>query len=231
MTNNRKIDLSGKTFDNWSVLSQAGNTARGGTTWFCVCKCGAERIVIGADLRHGKSKSCGCEKFSIGNHQRKHGMSSSRLYTTWKNMRARCANKNKARYGGRGISICAEWSDFSVFSNWAKNSGYSENLELDRINFDGNYEPNNCRWVDEKTQSRNRSIVLCANDGRTWAEIAEDNGIPQTIFQNRLCSGNWPPEIAATWPVGKRRAKRNRDSEGKFISNGPPLWRRNASDN
>ncbi len=109
-------------------------------------------------LDHGKNqKSCGCHKGF------KHGDSTKELYKTYYNMKNRCLNENNSDfkyYGGRGITICPEWAnDYVVFRDWALNNGYQEGLEIDRRDTNGNYEPNNCRWVTHKVNSRNR--VYC----------------------------------------------------------------------
>lgn len=225
--NPRLIDISGQQFDRWTVLQKAGNDSRGGAIWLCRCACGTERGVLGADLRQGKSRSCGCEgsRATVGARSKTHGATRTRLYTTWKNMKKRCADLADPRYGGKGISVWQEWHDFAAFRDWALANGYADDLTIERKDSDGDYHPGNCEWADAKTQARNRSIVLRAPDGRAWAEIAEEHGIPATVMQNRIHSGGWPPEVAATWPVGKRRATRPRTEAGKFAAH-EPTWRR-----
>ena len=91
----------------------------------------------------------------------KHNNSSSRLYGIWDNMKQRCGNKNAAnykRYGGKGISVCSAWERYSLFHDWAMANGYAEHLTLDRIDNNGNYEPDNCRWATYTTQNRNQQI-------------------------------------------------------------------------
>lgn len=107
----------------------------------------------------------------------KHGMAKSRIWNIWTGMRDRCSrpnNKNYQRYGGRGICVCPEWdSDFQNFYDWSMENGYSDDLTIDRIDNDGNYEPSNCRWVTRKEQTRNRSITKTI----PLARIAEIDGI------------------------------------------------------
>lgn len=116
------------------------------------CFCGNEFKTILRHIKTGNTKSCGCLN-------PKHGLINHRLYKAWANIIQRCNNSktlNYKDYGERGITICNEWkNDFIAFYNWSLENGYSENLTIDRINHLGNYEPNNCRWTDKKTQSRN----------------------------------------------------------------------------
>ena len=108
-----------------------------------------------------KQKSCGCVKNELISESKiKHDDSFSSLYSSWSHLKNRCENTNNDAYkdyGGRGITICNEWAnDYTVFRDWALNNGYQENLQINRINNDGNYEPNNCNWVTSKENSRNR---------------------------------------------------------------------------
>ena len=96
----------------------------------------------------------------------KHGMTHTRIYQTWADMKQRCTNKNNPfyhRYGGRGIKVCDAWNDFVPFYKWAIENGYSENLTIDRINNNGNYEPSNCRWATQQEQSLNKKHLPNSN--------------------------------------------------------------------
>lgn len=124
------------------------------------CKCGTIKKVQLAELTSGNTKSCGCYNYEKSKlNFKKHGQSDTRLYKIWKDMNKRCYNYNSinySNYGGRGIIICEDWkSNYVNFMNWSNDNGYSDDLSIDRINVNGNYEPNNCRWVDRFTQNTN----------------------------------------------------------------------------
>jgi len=162
------IDMIGKKFGSLTVVGRAGSTRFGCALWRCRCSCGIrscrkETIVKGSNLRSGFTRSCGC---NVG-HGKTHGRIGERLYGVWSEMRQRCLNpnnKNYSYYGGRGITVCAEWDDYAKFREWALANGYNPvsprgQCTIDRINNDGIYEPSNCRWIDTKTQNANRNFT------------------------------------------------------------------------
>lgn len=162
----RAKDISGERFGKWTVLSRAGSNKDGRAMWLCECDCGTVRTVVGKTLIAGTSQCCGCTRKenaarASSNTNRKHGMRNTRLYVIWRSMKGRIkypSTNSYERYGGRGIRVCEEWeNDFSKFSDWALSHGYSEDLTLDRIDPDGDYEPSNCRWATWSEQARNRS--------------------------------------------------------------------------
>ena len=211
--NGRIKDLTGKRFGRWSVLAFAGVDKNGKATWLCRCDCGTEKLVVGGNLRSGISTSCGCyEKELIT----KHGHYNTRLYQIWQDMKQRCCNpKNNyyKNYGGRGISVCNEWLDnFIPFMEWAYANGYQENLTIDRINVNGDYEPSNCRWTTVKEQNRNTTVnklITYNGETRCVAEWAEKLGLSKSALLNRLRSPNYTLEQAMSEPAGFRRYKNN----------------------
>jgi len=122
----------------------------------CICECGKHVFIPIYNLVRGQTDNCGC--YTSKKHST-HGMHKVRLYKIWDGMIQRCTNSNRSEYvyyKGRGISVCAEWLVFKNFRDWAESQGYLDNLTIDRINNNGNYEPSNCRWVGRHFQSTNR---------------------------------------------------------------------------
>ena len=129
--------------------------------WIFKCDCGKEKILEKAKVVNGSTLSCGCYAIEkVKEYNTTHHLTKTRLYRIWLGMKSRCYNNKKKdykNYGGRGIKVCTEWkSDFMNFHSWAMDNGYSDNLTIDRIDVNGNYEPSNCRWVDMKVQAKKR---------------------------------------------------------------------------
>lgn len=180
-----------------------------GRTW-CVCDCDCKntKTVRKDHLTSKRIVSCGCYgKTIIGARSKTHGMSGKRIYRIWKGMRNRCENINVPNYnlyGGRGISVCDEWHSFKVFNEWALSNGYRDDLSIDRIDNNGNYCPDNCRWADRKEQARNRrSNITISCNGSTKLISDWDNDIgsrKRGRVRARLNAG-WSVEKAVTTPV------------------------------
>lgn len=156
-----RTDYSNMKFGRWTLLKPSKK--EGKFTWICRCDCGTVREVYEDTILSGASKSCGCyKKELLSCRETTHSMTHTRIYNIYHNMLQRCYNSNNNRYkdyGGRGITICESWmceNGFMNFYQWAINNGYKENLTIDRINRDGNYEPANCRWVTKKEQDCNK---------------------------------------------------------------------------
>lgn len=201
MSKSFKIDLTGQRFGRLTVIKFIPNE-KNGSYWLCRCKCGNEAIINSGLLKLGHTKSCGClsrekSKTRIIRQSITHNSSRSRLYRIWKNMKQRCYNPNHNHYkdyGGRNILICDEWkNDFVAFRDWSMENGYADNLSIDRIDNDGNYTPNNCRWVDKKTQQRNRKnnvYVEFKGEKKTLSEVAELLGMDKGCLWHRYKAGD-----------------------------------------
>lgn len=175
------VDLTGQRFGRLSVIERAGAAQSRQALWLCRCDCGNTKIVQSYDLRSGNTQSCGCQRKENFTHTI-HGHSKKRVYAIWKGMKSRCFNKNRKHYkdyGARGITVCVEWCSFEPFYEWAMENGYSDDLSIDRIDPNGNYEPSNCRWADGMTQGNNK----------TNNEVIEYNGVKHTLSEWSVITG------------------------------------------
>lgn len=157
-------DLTGKRFDKLTVIKQVGVSKNRYAKWECVCDCG-RTVIRTTDVLNRKTRhSCGClndnnlARMSNGNIT--HGMTGTRLYRVYKGMRDRCYYPNSDRYnayGGRGIRICKEWlEDKNKFFEWALQNGYRDDLTIERIDVNGDYCPENCKWIPMSEQYKNK---------------------------------------------------------------------------
>lgn len=164
------IDLTGKRFGRLTVSERSlfsGNSKKPITYWECNCDCGNKTVVQGGALRRGVTQSCGClqKEWTKENKPRTtHGSANSRLYQVWSLMKQRCelpSNNRYYAYGALGVRVCPEWHDFITFQKWAYENGYDPGsprgaCTIDRIDPEGNYCPENCRWVSMKIQNSNK---------------------------------------------------------------------------
>lgn len=167
LNKSRELDIVGKKFNMLTVLERVGKTDDNQYLFRCLCDCGEEKVAKGKEVKRGKTMSCGnhnAEKVSEANTT--HGKSKERIYGIHRNMKRRCLNsgvKQYKDYGGRGIKVCDEWSTkggFERFYSWAMDNGYSDDLSIDRINVNGNYEPENCRWISMAEQQLNTRVNI-----------------------------------------------------------------------
>lgn len=166
MKNQIRLHLEGERYGKLVVTEEAepiySKTGKMIRRWKCKCDCGNITIVRHGDLRNGSTVSCGCYNYEKESVVKTHGYSRTKLGRVFDGMKQRCNNpnnKNYEKYGGRGIRICTEWlNDPKKFFDWAIKNGYKEGLSIDRINVNGNYEPDNCRWTDSETQCLNQRI-------------------------------------------------------------------------
>ncbi len=202
--NIRKYDCSGKTYSDLTVLKYVG-----GGMWKCQCSCGTIKNFYGYALEKGQSRNCGC-KFN-----KTHGESKTALYNVWAEMKQRCYNPKDtyySYYGGRGVVVCDEWKcNYVAFRDWAYANGYKEDrlpsgrnkYTIDRIDVNGNYEPNNCRWVEWETQNnnmRNNHFLTYNGETLTLAQWSKKVGLKSRCIKGRLSRG-WSVERSLTEPL------------------------------
>lgn len=196
--------LYGEKFGRWQIIDE--DIIDGKIK--CRCECGTVRYCSIKNLKRGLSKSCGCiQKEKLIQRNKSHEMSKSILYRRWASMIRRCKS-NHHRYGGRGITVCEEWKTFEPFMEWALKNGFSEELELDRKDNDGNYEPSNCRWVTKKENARNRinnHLITINGKTKTVKEWSEETGIAYRTLLTRINKGLQGEELIK--PVDKRFSK------------------------
>lgn len=202
----KKINLVGLRFGKLTVLSESIKNKSGHIKWLCKCGCGNEKIIDGHSLRSGKTKSCGCyasQKTKERNY--KHGYCKERLYKIWWGIKMRTCNEKRREYkyyGGRGIIMCDEWlNNYLAFRKWAISNGYKDNLSIDRIDVDGNYCSDNCRWTDNETQANNM----------TTNHLLKFNGRTQNITQ-------WSKELGINRLTISARVNRGKLSDQEALS-------------
>jgi len=191
-------NLIGQRFGRLVVLGKHGVSVHHKAQWKCQCDCGEESIAVSGSLLNGHTKSCGCMNRELVT---KHGESHSRLYQEWADMKQRCLNPNNAsyhNYGGRGIRVCDEWLDASTFIDWAKVNGYRDDLTIDRVDTNGNYEPSNCRFIplsDQHENKRTNRIITLNGESDILINHCRKHNKNFNSIRYRLNAG-WIPEEA-----------------------------------
>jgi len=206
---NRLIDLTGRTFGEWTVTGKDSSIRKyKNIYWICRCSCGSVKSVYSQSLKNGGSVSCGCKTNELISAANKvHGLHGHPLNMIWCNMRRRCGDPKIARYksyGGRGITVCDEWnSNFVPFYNWAISNGYARGLSIERIDVDGNYCPDNCKWIPLSDQVFNRTdtrLIEYLGIKKTINEWSAETGITRSAIVHRFDRG-WSIDRIITTPL------------------------------
>lgn len=208
---------------HWTVITRAENSSTGKVRWVCECDCNERnvQIVQANHLREGSSLQCSkCAHKITGESNSTHRETESRLYYIWCSMKSRCNRPTDdayERYGGRGISVCTEWmNSFESFRNWSLDNGYQEDLSIERVNNDGNYCPENCRWATAIEQANNRRsnrILTYNNETHTLAEWSRLTGLDRHVITDRIDKFNWSIEKALATPVKRNVNKKDGERE------------------
>jgi len=214
-------NLIGQKFGRLTVIRFAGKSKYHIACWLCECDCGNVITTRGSCLKNGSAQSCGClRKENALKACTTHGLSGGRnqpkrIYRIWRNMKSRCSNPKTPKYknyGGRGITVCSDWLTFENFYNWAMANGYRDNLTIERIDNDGDYCPENCKWATYKEQalnSRQNHIISYEGKSKTLKEWAAILGMKYTTLEARLNQYGWDIEKAINEPIRRRVAHGN----------------------
>lgn len=202
-------DLTGQKFGRLTVIERAP-TKNKRTMWKCVCSCPNKTIFIvdSANLTSGHTKSCKClNNERIGNLNKTHHKTDTRLHRIWGSMKQRCYNPKNNRYktyGAEGKTVCEEWQEFAPFYDWAMANGYRNDLTIERIDETKGYLPENCRWATQKEQQNNRRnnhLITYNGKTQTIAQWADDIGIKYQTLLRRINVSKWNIEKAFKTPV------------------------------
>ncbi len=205
------IDLIGQKFGRLEVVARARNGELGHVRWLCKCSCGKESTVMSFSLKNGRTKSCRCLRQEIKTkHGHKKDGKITGIYKSWFCMKQRCNNSNNkdySSYGGRGITVCKEWLEFS---NFLKDMGEQPpNQTIERIDNDKGYCKSNCCWATRMQQARNKRNTRFIRHGDTRQSIddwSEETGIPKAVIRIRLASG-WSLEKTLTTTAKKYKKR------------------------
>lgn len=207
----------GQHFGRLIVIEDGTRSKTNKPRWKCLCACGNTTTVQSEHLRDGSTTSCGCYRDEQREKSRlTHGLTRvgkvDRLFSIWRKVVQRCdpdsSYPHLKNYAHRGIDICDQWLDYETFAKWAYDNGYSDELSIDRIDNDGNYEPDNCRWTDAKTQARNRRsnrMVTINGVTKCLIEWTEQYDINYGTVKSRLNAGWDSKEALETRPYQRRK--------------------------
>lgn len=207
----KKTTFVGANFGRLTIIGEEGKDNKRRVK--VRCECGTEKWVSPKNLLSGNTQSCGC---LCRERNTAHGLTDSRLYHCWRNMRRRCNNESYPDYHyyrGRGISVCPEWHDAAMFMKWALASGYQDHLTLDRKDTNGNYEPDNCRWAthtQQKHNTRRRRSNTSGYVGVWWSKAVKKYHVQPWHQGRRIHLGYFDDPFSAAW-VRDEFVKRHRD--------------------
>lgn len=214
------LDLTGKRYGRLTVIKEVEriryHSGIPDRMWECVCDCGNIFRCNSERLRSGNTKSCGCLRKEIASRKSyKHGGSKTKLYRIWDEMNGRChceTNKAFKNYGARGISVCDEWrNDFSAFRLCAISNGYQEGLTIEKVNNNGNYSPDNCKWIPRSDQPRNRRnchLITYNGETKTLSEWSRELHVDRECVRNKeKILGDWTQAIEAVLNSPMHRRK------------------------
>lgn len=185
----KNVELLGKRFGRLTVVAKV-ESLNYRSRFLCKCDCGNEKLVLGQNLLSGHVQSCGClhsEKskariveYNSAINREIHGETRTRLYRIWEGIKTRCfkqTHKSYKDYGARGVTMCDEWcNSFTAFRDWSLANGYNDKLSIDRIDVDGDYSPQNCRWVAPSVQASNKRILSRNTTGYTGVSYNKASG-------------------------------------------------------
>lgn len=223
-------DITGNKYNKLTAIRYDHSAKNHHSFWLFKCDCGNEKVIDASTVtkKNAEVKSCGCQNNAVrlsGNNRRIHGDCGTRLYKVWKSMHKRCSNiqdkSYKKWYSPKGIKVCKEWDDYRVFKEWALANGYDENADymqctLDRIDVNGDYFPDNCRWVNCKVQANNKSnnrMIDWRGETHNLTEWSQIIGIPMRVLRSRYYTYGWSVEEMFCVPVGVRRKEWRKNHE------------------
>lgn len=205
----------GKKYGRWTVLAFSHVASGRRQMYLCRCDCGTIKPVSIVAIKQGHTISCGClQKEKTRTHGGTYDINhkKQRLYRIYDHVKYRCLCPTcdaYKHYGGRGIKICKEWLNYENFRSWALANGYKDNLTLDRIDVNGDYCPENCRWISQKEQQRNKRtnvFITLGNKTQCLSAWCEDLKVKLALVSKRLKAG-WSIEDALTKPSKRKRSK------------------------